>query len=170
MFAVCLPGKLSMVGVVEQFRASIPIHAWMSTGPWMLICTSFTPFRPQLEEMAGARGTNKVAGPTRALSDSCRVLADIAEPPNMKQAFDASLSVVLLQSQLGMLESATGWNLMARDRSGNAQAITLTGWTAVAGMAALVVLIMWGAAFAWRRYRGVPDKDYTLVVKKGTHH
>lgn len=27
----------------------------------------------------------------------CRIIADLAEPPDLKQAFDASLSVVLLQ-------------------------------------------------------------------------
>ena len=45
--------------------------------------------------------------PPRALQDHCRVLADIAEPPNMKQAFDASLSVLLLQ--VGTCATPLGW-------------------------------------------------------------
>lgn len=57
--------------------------------------------------------------------------------------------------------------LLVRDRSGNARSVTLTGWTALAGIAAFIVLIMWGVAYAWRRYRGGPASDgYTLVVKK----
>ena len=53
------------------------------------------------------------------LSDKCYVLADIAEPPNMKQAFDASLSFALLKSQLDKIDSATGIPLVRRDRRGN---------------------------------------------------
>lgn len=70
----------------------------------------------QLEGMAGgskadAVGTGAGAKPkaARALSDTCRVLADIAEPPNMKQAFDASLSVVLLQVRAGLCQLCSMW-------------------------------------------------------------
>ncbi|GAX78146.1 hypothetical protein CEUSTIGMA_g5588.t1 [Chlamydomonas eustigma] len=102
----------------------------------------------------------------RGLSESCRVLADVAEPPNVKAAFDASLTVVLMQSQLEALESKTGVQMLVRDRAGNAQGVTLTGWTALAGIAALIVLVMFSASYAWGKYRGANKDGYTLVVKK----
>ncbi len=47
---------------------------------------------------ATAGGAKRVP---RVLSDSCRVLADIAQPPDLKKAFDASLSILSLQVRLG---------------------------------------------------------------------
>lgn len=104
---------------------------------------------------------------TPTLSDACKLLADVAEPPNMKRAFEASLSVALLESQLSRLESSTGLAMIQRDQQGHAQAVTLTGWTAVAGIAAMVVLVIAGGTFAWRRYHGVPDAT-TVVLKSRT--
>ncbi len=49
-----------------------------------------------------------------ALSDSCRVLVDVAEPPDMKKAFDASLSVVMMQAQLEAVEGTTGLQVGGR--------------------------------------------------------
>ncbi len=99
------------------------------------------------------------------LSDECRVLADIAEPPNVKRAFDASLSFALIQNQLESVESSTGLELLTRNTKGAAQGLSLTGWTALAGIAAMVVLMGAGSWYGYKRYRGVPDHDYTLVVK-----
>lgn len=116
-----------------------------------------------------ATGADVPANIPRVLSTECRVLADIAQPPDMKKAFDASLSMLMLKSQLGAVESATGVQMLNRDRLGNARSVTLTGWTALAGVTSLLILIVWGIGFAWQKYRGVPtNKDYTLVVKK-TH-
>ncbi|KAF8068300.1 hypothetical protein HT031_001987 [Scenedesmus sp. PABB004] len=79
-----------------------------------------------LERLAAAEGTSRKmvkepagspAAPP-ALGEACRVLADVAEPPNMKRAFDTTLSVALLESQLSALESKTGLPLLARDRRG----------------------------------------------------
>ncbi len=97
----------------------------------------------QLEQMQAAESTGRKslkdpAAPAPAtLTDTCRVLADVAEPPNMKRAFETSLSVALLESQLSVLESTTGLNMLSRDRAGAARGVTLTGWTALAGVAAM---------------------------------
>ena len=127
---------------------------------------------PQVEELAAvavpAKAASSAAASTRTLSDQCHLLADIAEPPNMKQAFEASLSVALLQSQLSMLEGATGLQMLNRNPKGVAESISLTGWTALAGISSFVILILWGSTFAYKKYKGIGDKDYTLVVK-GKH-
>jgi len=117
-----------------------------------------------LEELAGKQAGAVYSG--RTLSDECRAFADVAEPPNMKQAFEASLSVALLQSQLSVIESSTGVQMLNRDKQGNAQSVTLTGWTALLGMAAMVGLLIFGATFAYKYFTGRHD-GYTLVVKKG---
>mmetsp|Transcript_34914 Transcript_34914/g.77608 ORF Transcript_34914/g.77608 Transcript_34914/m.77608 type:complete len:994 (-) Transcript_34914:752-3733(-) len=100
------------------------------------------------------------------LSDKCFVLSDIAEPPNMKRAFDASLSFALLKDQLDKIEMTTGLPMTTRDRKGSAQGISLTGWVAMLGMAALVVLVMFGLYTVYKRFRGVNESGYTLVVKQ----
>ncbi|GFR46876.1 hypothetical protein Agub_g8517 [Astrephomene gubernaculifera] len=100
------------------------------------------------------------------LSDKCSALVDVAEPPNMKQAFEATLTVALLQSQLSAVEAKTGLTMLQRDTQGNAQALTLTGWTALLGIASMVLLILWGVNYGYRRYKGIPEQaGYTLVVK-----
>eukprot|EP00197_Chlamydomonas_leiostraca_P010927 CAMPEP_0202884756 /NCGR_PEP_ID=MMETSP1391-20130828/41312_1 /ASSEMBLY_ACC=CAM_ASM_000867 /TAXON_ID=1034604 /ORGANISM="Chlamydomonas leiostraca, Strain SAG 11-49" /LENGTH=982 /DNA_ID=CAMNT_0049567983 /DNA_START=167 /DNA_END=3115 /DNA_ORIENTATION=+ len=117
---------------------------------------------------AGSKNPAKILANAK-LSDKCFVLADIAEPPNMKQAFDASLSFALLKSQLDKIDAVTGIPLVNRDRRGTPQGISLTGWVAMLGMTAMVVLIVYGAFTLFKRMRGIPDKDYTLVVKQGGH-
>ena len=52
-----------------------------------------------------------------------------------------------------------------RNRQGEAQGVSLTGWMAMLGMTAMIVLIFYGLFAGYKRMRGVPDKDYTLVVK-----
>jgi Golgi apparatus protein 1 len=105
-------------------------------------------------------------GNDAALSEACRVLADIAEPPTMKRAFDTTLSVALLESQLSALESKTGLAMVTRDpRSGRARALTLTGWSAIAGIAAMVVLVLVGGTYAYKRYTGEPLDSTTVVLK-----
>ncbi|EFJ50973.1 hypothetical protein VOLCADRAFT_103617 [Volvox carteri f. nagariensis] len=100
------------------------------------------------------------------LSEKCSALVDVAEPPNMKQAFEASLTVALLQSQLSAVEASTGLTMLQRDNQGNAQALTLTGWTALLGIASMVLLVLWGINYGYRQYRGMPQQaGYTLVVK-----
>lgn len=127
----------------------------------------------QLERQQAAEATSRKivkekpdapAAPPQ-LSEECRVLADVAEPPNMKRAFETTLSVALLESQLPALESKLGLHMVNRDQSGHAQSLTLTGWTAIAGVAALVLVIIAGGTFVYKRYTGVPLDSTTVVLK-----
>jgi len=115
---------------------------------------------------SASSGLNAKALQGATLSDKCYVLADIAEPPNIKQAFDNSLSFALLKSQLDKLDAATGIPLVNRDRRGTARAISLSGWVALLGITAMGALILFGAVTAYRRFRGLSDRDYSLVVKQ----
>lgn len=126
----------------------------------------------QLERLQAAESTSRKmvkdtpSSPSAPpqLNEQCRLLADVAEPPNMKRVFETTLSAALLESQLSTIEDKTGLPMLNRDRKGNAQSITLTGWTALAGMAALVVLAIAGITYAWKQYHGVPDAA-TVVLK-----
>jgi Golgi apparatus protein 1 len=82
----------------------------------------------------------------------------------MKRAFEASLSLALLESQVARVEARTGVSLMARDGRGRPEGITLTGWSALAGIAALVVTLLAAATYAWRGYTGASDPS-TVVLK-----
>lgn len=48
---------------------------------------------------------------------------------------------------------------------GGVKGISLTGWSALAGMMALALLIVCGAVYGWRRYTGQDRVGYTLVQK-----
>ncbi|GLI58992.1 hypothetical protein VaNZ11_000814 [Volvox africanus] len=130
--------------------------------------------RPNMASRPGAVGTclatvlERMQASTNGgdLSPACSRLADIAEPPNMKAAFESSLAFALLKDQLEALEVNTGLPALTRDRRGNAQGVSLTGWMAMLGMTALIVLIIYGAYTGYRRLRGGSDRDYTLVVKQ----
>lgn len=135
-----------------------------------------------LEEMAAAAGraaadtrkglrdpavTTAAAPPglARTLSPTCATLADVAEPPNMNRQFDASLLTAALVSKLKTLGDGTGLEMVKKGRRGS-QNITLTGWTAILGVCAMGLVMMWGGAYAVRRWRGTPDSQgYTLVLK-----
>lgn len=124
---------------------------------------------PAQVEGAGDRPAPAATNSTSTtLSAACRLLADVAEPPNMRQSFEAGLTVALLQNQLSMIESTTGMPLLNRNRAGQVQSITLTGWTALFGITAMVALVAAGSVYGYRRYKGINERDYTLVVK-GRH-
>jgi len=128
----------------------------------LLPCTQLD--KLQAAESSTSRKFTKDAQPPPQLSDQCRMLADVAEPPNMKRAFETTLSAALLESQLSALGSTIGLPMLNRDSQGRAQSVTLTGWIAVAGIAAMVVLVAAGGTYAWKQYSGLPDAS-TVVLK-----
>ncbi|GBF91163.1 2-C-methyl-D-erythritol 2,4-cyclodiphosphate synthase [Raphidocelis subcapitata] len=99
------------------------------------------------------------------MSAPCRALADAAEPPSVESAFEASLSYSLFGGRLSALEAKTGVPLVSRDQTGHAEAITLSGWSALAGILALVATVTAGAAYGWRRWYGGPGDKSTVVLK-----
>jgi len=46
------------------------------------------------------------------------------------------------------------------------QAISLSGWIALLGITAMGALILFGIVTAYKKFRGLSDKDYSLVVKQ----
>lgn len=85
------------------------------------------------------------------------------------RVFEESLSVALLESQISSIESKTGATLVKRDARGHTAGVTLTGWSALLGIAALVVMLAASARYAWRSYAGVTDPS-TVVLKSRQQH
>lgn len=83
------------------------------------------------------------------------------------QAFDASLTFAVVSSQLSKWEDTTGLDMLEYDNQGKPQALTLTGWTAVLGVAASVFVTVGGAYYGYQRYRDGPYRGYHTVVLKG---
>lgn len=109
--------------------------------------------------------TRQAPEPAPELAPECRVLLQLAEPPELASPFDnAHAAVQAAVAQLERLQAATGLPVLKKDSRGVAHGISLTGWSALVGLAALVVAVAGGAALAWRRYYG-PRQGYTLVTK-----
>lgn len=52
----------------------------------------------------------------------------------------------------------------------NKQGVTLTGWSALIGMSALVVVVLGGGYIGYRKYFGLESgKNYALVLKSDHH-
>lgn len=121
---------------------------------------------PQVEALSSHESAPASAGvaPPPQLSPECRAIASVAEAQDGKAAFDASLSAAaLLGGQLARLEAVTGAPMLARDQLGRPEGVTLTGWSALLGIAALLAAVCVGAAYAWRQYRG--GDPATVVLK-----
>lgn len=104
----------------------------------------------------------KAAADNKALSEGCKKVVMFAVPKDPKDQFDSSLGAAALASKLGGLASP----LVARDEKTGSASVTITGWVALVSLGALVMVIIGGAYWAYRKYTG-QDRPYTLVVKGG---
>lgn len=102
------------------------------------------------------------------LSQECYQLAVLAEPPRVDQSYDVkALAYSVLKNSLEKVEQTTGLPTVTRNKQGGVTAVSLTGWSAIAGVAALVLVMLAGATLVVRQYLGQRDKDgYTLVMKQ----
>ncbi|KAF8068299.1 GLG1 [Scenedesmus sp. PABB004] len=104
-----------------------------------------------------------------ALSDACHALAALAEPPSSERggAFDvrgAAFSAVT--ASLAAVQDSTGLPTVTRNRQGGVTGVSLTGWTALAGVGALAVVVLAGATLGVRQWVGGGDRSgYSLVAK-----
>lgn len=113
------------------------------------------------------RCLSKKAANNEVLTDGCKALISVAAPRDSKDIFGGAMEgqgvlekVAELEKQMGMKAS-----LVSVDKKGNSL-ITLTGWVALASIFALVIVLVAGIVYFYRKYTG-QDKPYTLVVKGG---
>jgi hypothetical protein len=118
------------------------------------------------QQPAKAPPAKKAAPAPPEVSDECRALLALAAPPELPSPYDkAGAAVRAAVAQLDRLQAATGLPVMERDARGVPTGVSLTGWSALAGIAALLVSVVGGALLAWRRYSGGGGNKYTLVMK-----
>lgn len=120
---------------------------------------------------AAAGGRGKAERPTAApapalqLAPQCRVLLELAEPPALPSPFEtAGGAVRAAVAQLEKLQATTGLPVLEKDAHGTSMGVSLTGWSALVGLAALVVAVLGGAAYGLRALRG-GGRGYALVAK-----
>jgi len=103
----------------------------------------------------------------KPVSEACTHIINVAAPADVKTMFDDEMTTAAVVHKVEEIERAAGMQaaFMQKDASGN-NSITLTGWVALASLSALVVVIVSGSVYAYRKYTG-QDKPYTLVVKGG---
>lgn len=105
------------------------------------------------------------------LTTSCRAFLSVALPGDTMRAMQSSLSSVILAQQLQRMERTLGLNIgtFHDGFDDDASGITLTGWVAVAG--ALAILVVCGTGMLWMlgRHMGVVGGKRTWVVKDPSH-
>lgn len=99
------------------------------------------------------------------LSAQCKELVLLAEPTDAFAQYQTSLSASAVSSQMESLERSLGLSpgtLTSKSSGG----LTLTGWSAIFGILAIMIVAAAGAVFGYRRYKGL-DKHagYTMVKK-----
>jgi hypothetical protein len=101
------------------------------------------------------------------LSEECWQLAWLAEPPDIHEEFNTDLATMqLVTVGLEKLEGMTGVGLVERNEQGGTTGISLTGWTALIGMAALMLVVFAGVVYGLKQWFLGPEKEgYTLVMK-----
>ena len=105
-----------------------------------------------------------------SLAPACAALVAAAEPRASFAAFESSLSLATLAATAASVEARLGLKAgtltpAARRGASPAAALTLSGWTAVAGVVAMVALVLAGVVYAVAVKRGF-HKGYTRVVKE----
>lgn len=100
-----------------------------------------------------------------ALSAQCKDLVILAEPTDAFAQYQTTLSASVVSSQVAGLESKLGLKAGTLT-STNSGGLTLTGWSAIFGVVAMVTVVAAGGVFGYRRYKGL-DKHagYTMVHK-----
>ena len=105
---------------------------------------------------------------SNALSAQCKNLVVLAEPTDAFAQYQTLLSASVVTTQMSSLESTLGLRAgtLASTTSGG---LTLTGWSAILGVMAIMTVATAGAVIGYRRYKGL-DKHagYTMVHKART--
>mmetsp|Transcript_18814 Transcript_18814/g.52452 ORF Transcript_18814/g.52452 Transcript_18814/m.52452 type:complete len:892 (-) Transcript_18814:83-2758(-) len=109
-----------------------------------------------------------------SLPAECKVLVEIGAPKDARADFLSTFTMASLHSQLRSTEKTLGFNrgtLVQRKRG--VRSVTITGWAALLGMFALVVVLLGSmySLYHQHRYGRLPDVDQAsgpMVIKGGS--
>jgi len=93
----------------------------------------------------------------------CKKLVEISASHEENADFEKALASVSILDKIKKIDTSAP--LLDTKKDG-LSIITLTGWVALASVAALVLVIGGGAYYAYRKFTGT-DQPYTLVIKGG---
>ncbi|KAK9820440.1 hypothetical protein WJX72_010380 [[Myrmecia] bisecta] len=103
----------------------------------------------------------------KPLEPACRTLVAVAAPKDALAMFDSSMTASAIAQKVADIQKAASISAqLVNPQARGASVITLTGWVALAAVAALMVVIVGSIVFAYRRYTGM-DRPYTIVTKQG---
>ena len=81
--------------------------------------------------------------------------------------FDSSMTAAAIAEKVADLQKAAGIKTQLVNPYGRGTSfVTLTGWVALAAVAALFIVVVGGMVFGYRKWAGL-DKEYTIVTKEG---
>ena len=81
--------------------------------------------------------------------------------------FDNSMTAAAIAEKVAELQKAAGISSQLVNPYGRGTSfITLTGWVALAALAALFVVVTGSIVYGYRKWAGL-DKEYTIVTKEG---
>jgi len=106
------------------------------------------------------------AGKPPPLGEACGQLVKVGSPTDTRQAFTTDLTMAGIARRVEGLVGLQKGTLVTHPRRGNQ--VTLSGWMALVGMFALVVVVIGGSYLGYRKWRygdtGL-NFGYTMVVK-----
>lgn len=112
------------------------------------------------------RCLSKKVAEDQKLTPGCKSIVSIAAPKDSKQLFDGTIAGISVLEKITSLEKSVGMKGTLVETKGGNSMVTLTGWIALASIGALIVVIVGGIFWLYRKYTG-KDRPYTLVVKGG---
>jgi Golgi apparatus protein 1 len=101
------------------------------------------------------------------LQPACKEIVQLAEPGDAFSAFTASMNASAIASHVKSIEAKFGLKegtLTPRDDSG---ILTLTGWSAVLGVLAIIAVAIGAGVHGYRKYHGLDGVKGYIRVNKG---
>jgi hypothetical protein len=81
--------------------------------------------------------------------------------------FDNSMTAAAIADKVAELQKAAGISSQLVNPYGRGTSfVTLTGWVALAALAALFLVVTGSIVYGYRKWAGL-DKEYTIVTKEG---
>eukprot|EP00873_Tetraselmis_striata_P011681 jgi/Tetstr1/431945/TSEL_002252.t1 len=177
---VCLTHKFAELegGCQSEVARAVRMALWSYTPGMKLTEECDAPavevcgFTPPVSVQWGAVG-RCLKKNLATLPKTCAALVEVGAPEDVRTNFMSTMSVASMHSSLRKVERAVGFKrgtLVAKKKG--VRGITLTGWSALAGLASLMVVLLGGvyALVYQRRYGALPTIDPTagtgpMVVK-----
>lgn len=148
-----------------QYSKGAPITAECDEDAQTL-CPAKFPTAGQSFKRLGKCITSKAENVT---NPACKKLLDISKSTEDDAEFNAMLAKVTIMNKVKKSAEKAAKGVKgapAAAAAGKGDMLKVTGWMALASIAALVLVVIGGGYYAYKKYTG-QDQPYTLVIKGG---